>query len=554
VVDAQIQADSTAAAGAVPVQQRPAVRRPAASRARYGSRRSDSWQRLTTAHPWIARVVEAESPLWVTLLLAIPILAVFLNLTVGVKHDFAPAVDVDYWWHVATGNWVLDHHRVPTTDPFSWTYGGKEWIAHEWLAETILALSVRAGGYAGGVVLTTAIAVVGYWFLMAALRSYGMSRRAVVLLTILVGAVYLRSGVIVVRPQVFTWTLLAILFAELAAYDTGRRKQLWVIPVIFAFWINMNLTALIGIGCLGAYVLDHLIRRPVDRHVVTVGLLSGFALIVNPHHVKIFFLIFKYLNPDSVRRQYIFEWMPPRWHQHSHWPFALALLMLLPAAWVLIRRRPMLYPAAPLVVLAYQGLQSIRYIPIYIMLALVFAAWLLWKQSLSRGVTPPLSTQPLIPRRPWVLAPPIAAAALAVFLATNTDSTQLRHDPLTGYHPVAVADYYLEHFPGERMFNTYDFGGYFVYRFAGTDNKVYIDGREEMYGEERVKRYFYYIYGREGWEKYFDEQGINVVIVRGIDGLFPKLSESPEWKRVYYDRARNQHVFIRETMPTPAGS
>ena len=41
-----------------------------------------------------------------------------------------------------------DHHRVPATDPFSWTHEGREWVAHEWLAEVIIALADRAGGYA----------------------------------------------------------------------------------------------------------------------------------------------------------------------------------------------------------------------------------------------------------------------------------------------------------------------------------------------------------------------------------------------------------------------
>ncbi len=303
----------------------------------------------------------------------------------------------------------------------------------------------------------------------------------------------------------------------------------------------MNLTALIGIGCLGAYVLDRLIRRPIDRHVVTVGILSGLALVVNPHHVNIFFLIFKYLNPDSERRKYIFEWMSPNWSENYHIPFGIALVLLAPAAWVLIRKRPWLYPAAPLVVLAYQSLQSIRYIPIYIMLSLVFIGWLNWKQAESRNTVPALSGKPLIPLRPWVLAPPIAAAALAVLIVNSADTSQLRREPIAWGHPVGAASYYLKYLQGERMFNTYDFGSHLIYRFLGTDNKVYIDGREEMYGEDRVRTYFYYIYGREGWEKYFDEQGINVVIIRTMDGLFPKISRVPRLEaRLFQRRPRRQ--------------
>ncbi len=193
VIDAQIQADSTIAAQPTRVQERPAIRRPAPTRRTSGTGWTATRNRITTSNPWLEKIIGAESPLWVTLLLMIPILVVFLKLTVGLKRDVLPFVDVDYFWHLATGEWVLDHHRVPTTDPYSWTYGGQEWIAHEWLAEVMLALSDRVGGYAGGIVLTTAIAAIGYWCLMTALRYYGLSRRAIVLLTLLLGGVFLRG-------------------------------------------------------------------------------------------------------------------------------------------------------------------------------------------------------------------------------------------------------------------------------------------------------------------------------------------------------------------------
>ena len=159
----------------------------------------------------------AESGFWVVLLLFIPIFTILLDLSTGIRRDGLPFVDVDFWWHLTTGNLVLDSHRVPTTDPFSWSYGGQTWIAHEWLAETIMAVAHRAAGYAGTIVVTTIFVVFGFWRLIAAGRYYGMSRRTAVLVMLLFGGAFVRSGAMVVRPQVWTWALLAILIAELAA-------------------------------------------------------------------------------------------------------------------------------------------------------------------------------------------------------------------------------------------------------------------------------------------------------------------------------------------------
>ena len=36
--------------------------------------------------------------------------------------------DGDVSWHVAAGRSILDHGRIPTTDPFSFSMPGKAWV------------------------------------------------------------------------------------------------------------------------------------------------------------------------------------------------------------------------------------------------------------------------------------------------------------------------------------------------------------------------------------------------------------------------------------------
>ena len=61
---------------------------------------------------------------------------------------FLPQVlnDGDTWWHMATGEWILAHGRVPDRDVFSYTQAGRPWVAHEWLSEALMALAARAAG------------------------------------------------------------------------------------------------------------------------------------------------------------------------------------------------------------------------------------------------------------------------------------------------------------------------------------------------------------------------------------------------------------------------
>ena len=41
--------------------------------------------------------------------------------------------DGDTALHTRTGDFILDHGYIPTTDPFSFTKPGQRWIAFQWL-------------------------------------------------------------------------------------------------------------------------------------------------------------------------------------------------------------------------------------------------------------------------------------------------------------------------------------------------------------------------------------------------------------------------------------
>src|SRR4051794_31540150 len=72
--------------------------------------------------------------------------------------------DSDTWLHLATGKYVVDHHRIPNPDPFSFTTylghakPGEDTVrsfnlTHSWLGQVIIYLAYAAGGFGGMVLL-----------------------------------------------------------------------------------------------------------------------------------------------------------------------------------------------------------------------------------------------------------------------------------------------------------------------------------------------------------------------------------------------------------------
>src|SRR6266446_6905479 len=57
--------------------------------------------------------------------------------------------DSDFWWHLRTGQYIVENHALPYADPFAWTTAGAHDaypgeagtrrfnLTHEWLAQVI---------------------------------------------------------------------------------------------------------------------------------------------------------------------------------------------------------------------------------------------------------------------------------------------------------------------------------------------------------------------------------------------------------------------------------
>jgi len=41
--------------------------------------------------------------------------------------------DPDFFWHLRVGQWIIDHHSIPTHDLFTYTVSDHRFVAHEWL-------------------------------------------------------------------------------------------------------------------------------------------------------------------------------------------------------------------------------------------------------------------------------------------------------------------------------------------------------------------------------------------------------------------------------------
>src|SRR3989339_755806 len=50
---------------------------------------------------------------------------------------FRKLSDYDMWWHLKTGEYILNNLIIPKVDIFSYVIMGRQWITFEWLSQAL---------------------------------------------------------------------------------------------------------------------------------------------------------------------------------------------------------------------------------------------------------------------------------------------------------------------------------------------------------------------------------------------------------------------------------
>ena len=80
------------------------------------------------------------------------------------------------------------------------------------------------------------------------------------------------------------------------------------------------------------------------------------------------------------------------------------------------------------------------------------------------------------------------------------------------FFPVKSVEYIEKEGIKGNIFNSYNWGGYLIWNMY-PDQKVYIDGRCDMYGAEFVTRFVDIYMAKPGWENALEEDKIDYVLI-----------------------------------------
>src|ERR1035438_307700 len=139
-------------------------------------------------------------------------------------------LDLDIWWHLKVGDWIVEHLAVPHSGILSRTAANRPWVAYSWGYEVLLSRAYAWFGLLGigvfGTLLTLAVAFSIFWMLRRLSRQFWIA----CLGTFIVCWSFLFNGT--PRPFFFSIALFAVtLTLLLEANRSGRVQVLYWMPL-----------------------------------------------------------------------------------------------------------------------------------------------------------------------------------------------------------------------------------------------------------------------------------------------------------------------------------
>jgi hypothetical protein len=447
--------------------------------------------------------------------------------------------DPDVWWHLRTGQMMVQTHAVLRSDPYSFTRYGQPWVDHEWLSQLLIFGLYRLAGWAGliagfGTVIAAAFMVV-FW------RCPGRPYVAGVIT--LLGA-FASAPSWGVRPQMLTLLLASILLLILERSNQSP-KVLWWTPLLMLLWVNLHAGYALGIALIALFLVGDALDAAFGlkggppqaarfRSLVLALVACAAVVPLNPYGAAMYSYPLRTLGSRAMQ-SYIGEWLSPDFHQHRYLPMLVMILatVALPA---LSPRRLRPREVLLLSVTSFAGLRSVRHIPIYALIAtpILSAMVLAWLQE--RGVARRLEAKPLpmTPAKTFLNA--VLLAGFLVFMVARVRLVSNRQAETEAKEfPAAAVSFLAAHRAPAPMLNHYNWGGYFIWRVY-PEYRVYIDGRADLYGDAFMDDLAttYYLRG-DAWRSSLEKWGIRTVALPPDAPLVTALRALPDWKTIYAD-------------------
>jgi hypothetical protein len=414
-----------------------------------------------------------------------------------------PVVDHDIWWHLRTGQWIVESGTVPAADPFS-QYGlvtGKPWVAYSWLFEVFFFGLYSHFGF-GGIFLARAALTLA--IVVALHRHVGKREpRFLVAAGVTIVAILGMLPLFAERPWLFT-ILFGILTLD-TILDIREGKwpwTAWLLPLVYVLWANLHIQFVYGLFLLGLACAapwgDRLLRRESRADsgaragsrlwwwLVALTGACTLATLVSPYHYHLYQVVLEHATQREPLQQ-VAEMRAMEFRGFWDW---CVLGLAVGAAFSLGRRQHFSsFEVLLLLAGAWFGFRACRDVWFVVLASLATIT--------TAGRAPGVACS-FLPswRQALVVAGAVVPLLAGFWLFAHTGPAA--QATLEATFPVQAVAFVRERGYRGPLYNNYNWGGYLMW--ALPELPVSMDGRANLHGDARLVRSAITWQGRPGWD------------------------------------------------------
>jgi len=470
--------------------------------------------------------------------------------TVNKIHDF------DIWYHLSAGKYIVQNQRIPSQDFFSYTAVNHLWIDLHWLFQVLLFTVYENLGVNGLTLLNSIIIIFAFIFLSQVhyRKDNFNTVLSICLLVILSG-----HGRFMVRPEIFSLLFIALYLFVLYEYKyENRNHTIWLLPILQLLWVNMQGLFILGLVLIYGYLFGELIcwkiKLPFQWNneftikekkywkLLLVGILSLVVCFINPYGFKgaLFpFTLFSNIGTKTnIFAQTIHEFQRPfaiqGWNLKIFFYKILLFTSFFTCFLNIIRldlSHFMIYCSfLYLSTLAVRNITLFGFVAAPLMVANLKDFFRTRRLSISNSNT-------------WKNLGGLILSILIVFIIVGVSRAKSYREKIgfgimSLHYPKKMCDFMEENKIFGNIFNEQAIGGYLIWRLYPR-NRVFIDGRLEVYGKNINALYQEVFRDYSLWNRLIEPYKINCVAL-AYRLNFPKeflhkLDEDKEWNPIYVD-------------------
>jgi len=489
--------------------------------------------------------------------------------------------DYDFWWHTATGKYIVSTGSLPEKDPFSYTSTLKEnenlyperetfILKQYWLAQVIFYGLFDYAGPGGIILLRSLLYIMTLIFVLWQLHRWSVSTPLSFIFVFNLFMILI-SRVHGERPVLFTVLFTAVIFFILEGFKDKKNKEIFFLLPLMLLWSNLHGGFIIGVVIIMIFmfgeglkiILKKVVytkRQIILFYVVTTAALclsfvnptgwDAFAIAISSKYKPFMTGIQEYVSPFVA---YYGErlYSPNYWH--------LALVALFPVVLIIRNKKIDLTHLILLPVFFIMSFSAIRYEDYYGIIATMILGkeldrWV--KEFFSKRFSEPSYSKLMR----WLTA--VAFISAILYLVGYPIFKSPRFAVASGFSvPKAAVNFIEENRLKGNMFNDYGYGGYVAWRLYPW-KKTFIDSRAlnltvmSEYGW--IVKAIDSIYRTEPsikkgplWERLLNHYDVNFAFLslNDVYGTVPplifKLTGSDKWVPVYCDKL--SVIFVRNT-------